>query len=56
MSVVALVIAPSISSNLEGSQQTKEDNNIVKENVVGTLFYATATDFVFHSLSLKTAP
>ena len=49
MSVVALVIAPSISSNLEGSQQTQDDNNIVKENVVGTLFYATATDFVFHS-------
>ena len=49
MSVVALVIAPSISSNLEGSQQTQEDNNIVKENVIGTLFYATATDFAFHS-------
>ena len=49
MSVVALVIAPSISSNLEGSQQTQDDNNIVKENVIGTLFYATATDFAFHS-------
>ena len=49
MSVVALVIAPSISSNLEGSKQTQEDNNIVKENVIGTLFYATATDFVFDS-------
>ena len=49
MSVVALVIAPSISSNLEGSQQTQKDNNIVKENVIGTLFYATATDFAFHS-------
>ena len=49
MSVVALVIAPSISSNLEGSQQTQENNNIVKENVIGTLFYATATDFAFHS-------
>ena len=49
MSVVALVIAPSISSNLEGSQQTQDDNNVVKENVIGTLFYATATDFAFHS-------
>tara|TARA_B100001115_G_scaffold179035_1_gene169300 strand:- start:534 stop:3113 length:2580 start_codon:yes stop_codon:yes gene_type:complete len=49
MSVVALVIAPSISSNLEGSQQIQDDNNIVKENVEGTLFYATASDFVFHS-------
>ena len=44
-----LIDPPSISSNLEGSQQTQEDNNIVKENVIGTLFYATATDFAFHS-------
>jgi len=50
MSVVALVIAPSISSNLEGSQQTQDDNNIVKEEELSEpLFYATATDFVFHS-------
>ena len=50
MSVVALVIAPSISSNLEGSQQTQDDNNVVKEEELSeALFYATATDFVFHS-------
>ena len=50
MSVVALVIAPSISSNLEGSQQTQDDNNVVKEEELSEpLFYATATDFVFHS-------
>ncbi len=49
MSVVALVIAPSISSNLEGGYQTQEDNNIIKENITGTLFYATASDFVFDS-------
>ncbi|MBH70661.1 MAG: hypothetical protein CMP69_05470, partial [Flavobacteriales bacterium] len=49
-SVVALVIAPSISSNLEGSQQTQDDNNVVKEEELSeALFYATATDFVFHS-------
>ena len=50
MSVVALVIAPSISSNLEGSQQTQDDNNVVKEEELSeALFYATATDFVLHS-------